>query len=258
MLWSSRIWNNTQRSSNQHSMTYVLSDIHGDMDAFDSILSQIQLSEDDHLYIIGDVIDRGEHSIELLQRIRNMPNATLMLGNHEYMMIDRLRHPGNYKIQTLWYWNDGGKTENQFLVLNKTEQEELLQYLESLPVQLELQVNGQMFLLVHACPIEFYDEGDNTYKNATHFAVWFRFDSSFPMPEGKTVIFGHSPTFRYQPVNGKMRIYHGNRRIGIDCGCAYPWRHGQLGCLRLEDMKEFYSSGTCGILLDRYDWEDDD
>ena len=40
------------------------------MDAFDSILSQIQLGEDDHLYIIGDVIDRGPHSIELLQRIR--------------------------------------------------------------------------------------------------------------------------------------------------------------------------------------------
>ena len=36
-----------------------------------------------------------------------------------------------------------------------------------------------------------------------------------------------------------MRIYHGNRMIGIDCGCAY--KNGRLACLRLDDMKEFYS-----------------
>ena len=36
-----------------------------------------------------------------------------------------------------------------------------------------------------------------------------------------------------------MRIYHGNQMIGIDCGCAY--KDGRLGCLRLDDMKEFYS-----------------
>ena len=36
-----------------------------------------------------------------------------------------------------------------------------------------------------------------------------------------------------------MRIYHGSGRIGIDCGCAYP--EGRLACLRLDDMKEFYS-----------------
>ena len=112
--------------------------------------------------------------------------------------------------------------------------------------------------MVHACPTEYYAAGDELYKDATHFAVWFRIDSAFPMPEGKTVVFGHTPTRHYQQVKGKMRIFHGSRRIGIDCGCAYPWRHGQLGCLRLEDMKEFYSSGGCGMLLDRCVWEDND
>ena len=239
-------------------MIYVLSDIHGHQEDFDSILSQINMTEQDHLYILGDVIDRGPDSIALLQRIRKMPNATLLLGNHEYMMIDRLRHPRDEDMQALWYWNDGGRTEDQYLALNKAEQEELLQYLESLPVQLELQVNGLTFVLVHACPMELYAEGDDRYKSATHFAVWFRIGASDVMPEGKTVIFGHTSTRHFQAVKGKMRIYHGDRRIGIDCGCAYPWRHGQLGCLRLDDLKEFYSSGGCGILLDHYDWEDAD
>ena len=39
-------------------MTYVLSDIHGNMENFKSILKQIDLQLDDTLYILGDVIDR--------------------------------------------------------------------------------------------------------------------------------------------------------------------------------------------------------
>ena len=72
-------------------MIYVMSDIHGHQDAFDDILSQIQLSDHDHLYILGDVIDRGPDGIALLQRIRQMPRTTLLLGNHEYMMINRYK-----------------------------------------------------------------------------------------------------------------------------------------------------------------------
>ena len=29
--------------------------------------------------------------------------------------------------------------------------------------------------------------------------------------------------------------------IAIDCGCGFPDRGGQLGCIRLEDMTEYYS-----------------
>lgn len=46
-----------------------------------------------------------------------------------------------------------------------------------------------------------------------------------------------------------MRIWRSSRQIGIDCGSGYPeftdpalrqyW--GRLACLRLDDMREFYS-----------------
>lgn len=83
-------------------MHYVLSDIHGNKDAFDSILSMIKLKPDDQLYILGDVIDRGEYGIELLQQIRIMPNCTLLMGNHEYMMVNALRHPENLHFKYVW------------------------------------------------------------------------------------------------------------------------------------------------------------
>ena len=222
-------------------MIYALSDIHGYQAAFDQILSMIDLQPEDHLYIIGDVVDRGPHGIELLQRIREMPNITLMLGNHEYMMINRLRNPDDWDLMRLWYKNGGRETEEQFKALDTDEKESILSYLEGLPVQLDVPVGGTNYLLVHACPTELFEQYTGWYENETEFAVWKRIDGFTSLPEGKTVIFGHTPTINLQETEDKMRIFHTERRIGIDCGCAYPDLGGQLACLRLDDLKEFYS-----------------
>ncbi len=39
--------------------TYVMSDIHGMADLFKRMLEQIRFSDEDTLYILGDMIDRG-------------------------------------------------------------------------------------------------------------------------------------------------------------------------------------------------------
>lgn len=46
-----------------------MSDIHGELDKFEQMLELIQLSDCDHLYIIGDAIDRGPRGVEVLQKI---------------------------------------------------------------------------------------------------------------------------------------------------------------------------------------------
>ena len=71
-------------------MIYVLSDIHGQKRRFDSILKQIDLRPADTLYVLGDVIDRYPHGIKILRQLMSMPNAKLILGNHERMMLDAL------------------------------------------------------------------------------------------------------------------------------------------------------------------------
>ena len=64
--------------------------------------------------------------------------------------------------------------------------------------------------------------------------------------EDTTVIFGHTTTRdinimkdgKYIAPN-KIWFDEDNKdKIGIDCGASFP--NGQLGCLRLDDMKEFY------------------
>ena len=221
-------------------MHYVLSDIHGDSAAFDKILSMINLQAEDHLFILGDVIDRGSDGIALLQRIRQMKNCTLLLGNHELMMIKAYRYPEEWDYMYIWRGNGCHPTIEEYEKLSKNEQEEVLQYMEKLPLQKEITVGEETFILVHAAPKEMYRSSRR--RCLEDFCVWERYDPAPQLIKGKTVIYGHTPTRKYiYPESKQMRIVHGDRMIDIDCGCAYPNQRGQLGCLRLEDMMEYYS-----------------
>lgn len=46
-------------------MIYVMSDIHGHMRRYKDIMRQIHLKKDDHLYVLGDVIDRWSHGLPI-------------------------------------------------------------------------------------------------------------------------------------------------------------------------------------------------
>ena len=79
-------------------MIYVLSDIHGHEGRFASILKQINLQPEDTLYVLGDVIDRHPGGIRILRKIMAMPNAKMLLGNHEYMMLRALGEPDRKSV----------------------------------------------------------------------------------------------------------------------------------------------------------------
>ena len=70
--------------------TYVMSDIHGEYDMFMEVLQKIQFREDDTLYILGDVLDRGPHPIKTLLKLMEMPNVICMVGKHELMALECL------------------------------------------------------------------------------------------------------------------------------------------------------------------------
>lgn len=96
-------------------MIYVMSDIHGNLARFESVMKQIELRPTDTLYILGDVVDRYPDGIKILRRIMQMPNVKMLLGNHEHMMLNAVgdclyakpeRYIDNRPIR-LWYRNGG-------------------------------------------------------------------------------------------------------------------------------------------------------
>ncbi len=47
--------------------TYVISDIHGCFDEFQTMLGRIGLTAEDRLILAGDYIDRGKQNLEMLR-----------------------------------------------------------------------------------------------------------------------------------------------------------------------------------------------
>lgn len=228
-------------------MHYVMADIHGCCEAFEAILSMIRLQQDDHLYILGDVIDRGPDGITLLQRIRKMENCVQLLGDHEHMMINALRNPVD--LMSLWERNGCQPTYAAFCALDAGAQEDLLRHLEGLPLQTSVTIQSDAgekeYILVHAAPKELFKTEGGGYKDEREFIVRHKMALQLP-PElaGKTCVIGHTPTICYderEKEEGlRMRIAYGDGVIDINCGCTYPQYGGRLGCLRLEDLNEYY------------------
>ena len=239
-------------------MHYVMSDIHGNLRRYRSVMAQIDLRPEDTLYVLGDVMDRYPDGVTILRELMAMPNAKLLLGNHDYMMLQVMdkKYPGRsrnpleqWTALPRWFRNGGEVTKQALEALNRRNREAVLAYVRALPLFYELTVNGVSYRLIHAAPLELYEDHRDEYSSRTEFTVWYRWMPEEPSPAPDTVfIFGHTATYHFDGAADPMRIFHGDRRIGIDCGAGYPEDcarygipQGRLACLRLEDGAEFYS-----------------
>lgn len=257
--------------------TYVVSDMHGQKNLFDHVLQQANFSAQDHLYVLGDAIDRGFDGIKLLQQIAATPNMTLLLGNHEYMMLNAIDQDGNIKdADAMYLWTDynGGRiTYKHFMKLSASEKHEIYQMLLNCPVTIPLTINNQQYYLTHACPnipeINDRDPNANTYQQFTDRAmlsrlVWnspYRTDdrtwinpNRYPNADRAncsglpvTTICGHVRVQKMLGYFDPLQYYKDPNWpiIDIDGGCK-NWDEisAQYGIilLRLDDMKAFYYS----------------
>lgn len=218
-------------------MIYCMSDLHGELDFFQEMLEQIHFSDTDHLYILGDVIDRGTDGVDILEQIMDAPNMTMLLGNHEQMCLSTLGPCNEVGARDLWRCN-GGSTTYRELLYHRTPQQRnrILRFLSGLPDHLDLTVDGQKFHLVHGCPGEDHET-----------RIWGRVepDSTSPYPDTVCIV-GHTPTvFLTDKMDEDYSIWHGNGIIDIDCGCGHlNVMNRRLACLRLDDMAEFYVGGS--------------
>ena len=134
--------------------TYVISDIHGEYERFMELLEEIELKDTDTLYVLGDVLDRGEHPIKVVLKLMEMPNAFCIVGNHEVMALECLRflcqEITDLAIEKVdaelldnlvrWKYNGGDATIREFRALDPEMREEVLNFLEDFSLYEELTV----------------------------------------------------------------------------------------------------------------------
>lgn len=95
---------------------WVIGDIHGEIGLLERLLDAIDKSEPSEVVFVGDYIDRGPASRQVVDRIRNLEGkVTCLMGNHELMMLDALEDMGFGGSPTeIWYYNGAEATVQSF------------------------------------------------------------------------------------------------------------------------------------------------
>ena len=231
--------------------TYVMSDLHGNYKAYTSMLERINFKSTDLLYILGDVLDRGPHPISIILDLMNRSNVEVIAGNHcvmacecfsfllQEITVETITKMDENKIGKLLDWQQNGalSTIEEFYKCDKSTQRRIVDFISDFEVYDEIEVAGKAFVLVHAGLSNF-----SPYKELWEYEldelVWDRPDYGIQYFDNKYVITGHTPTMLIENNPRPGYIYRANNHIAIDCGCYLP--EGRLGCLRLDDMQEFY------------------
>ncbi len=70
-------------------MIYLIGDLQGCCDAFERLLATLDFSPSrDHVYLLGDLVNRGPCSLKVLERLAGFGDAaTCLLGNHDLHLL---------------------------------------------------------------------------------------------------------------------------------------------------------------------------
>lgn len=240
-------------------MIYVTSDLHGHFDCLKTLLEYVRFTDDDWLYIIGDVIDRNENGgVDILKWLLLQPNVQLILGNHEQMLLSNrwlfeeitdenisVLNPTNMKLLNLWNRNGGEVTMKALQQEPVETRQDILDYLDDCPLYETLAIGNRNYLLVHG-GLGNYEPHKRLSEYSAHDLVWTRpsFDTVYD-PQSFTVIIGHTPTVFYSECY-RNRIIKTDSWWNIDTGAASPDGRPMLLCL--DTLKEYYIEDDNTIL----------
>jgi serine/threonine protein phosphatase 1 len=215
---------------------WIIGDIHGEIRLLDSLLEQILTYEPTELVFLGDYIDRGPHSKEVVDRILGLgvPSVCLM-GNHEWMMLNAMEDYGfGYNPMELWYFNGAEATLHSFGFTSffsfQSQMEAVyLNFFHQLRLSHVIRLQNTLKILaVHAgispaVPVSDHDSLHN-YRDLRRYMVekqlgqddsflWVRdafFNASPENWKGNVVVHGHTPVLklkRFVQSNGQEHFH---------------------------------------------------
>lgn len=208
---------------------YIVGDIHGCYTKLYQKLSELQFNrEKDRLFCTGDLVDRGEESIDCLDILAE-PWFHSVRGNHDQMAVAWvLRDEDFFAMSPSLYTRNGGQW---FMDLDKETQLIVASELDKLPIMIEVDTDLGMVGILHAdCPMSSWDatktEILNNNRNVILNCMWNR-DKIYN--NDKRVILGIDKIYHGHTVlqvDSKL----GNRHY-IDTGAVFP--NGYFTILKL-------------------------
>ena len=230
-------------------MIYVCSDLHGyPLTAFKELLKSVGFTKNDTLYILGDVIDRnGDGGIGILQWLLTATNTTLLLGNHEAMLLtcefvideiseETLSTLTREKLEMLsnYIANGGDVTLRELRKLPRETQQDIFDYLKDCPLYETVTAGGKDYILVHA-GLDNFRKDRKLSDYSVDELIWTWPELTDEYFDDVHTVFGHTPTRSLDPCcSGK--ILRTRTWTDIDVGAAYG---NEPVLFRLDDGKTF-------------------
>lgn len=225
-------------------MIYAMSDLHGCYNLFKRMLKRIHFCDQDTLYILGDIVDRGAGGIQILLEIMGHSNIIPLLGNHDVMAYSLLKKlplkkdlldENVIEAFRLWFLDGGAKTFKGFQSLDKNKRNDVLMFFKTFKIYKELDINGRHFFLSHTVPEKerMLDLDSCNWEDfilgEPDYGQQYFYD--------RYIVTGHTPTGLIdKSFAGK--IYQKHHHIAIDCGAVFG---NPLGCICLDTLKTFYA-----------------
>ncbi len=262
-----------------HKRVFAVSDVHGNLDYLKGLLNKISFSPDDVLILLGDLIEKGPHSLETLQYVMQLcktHTVHVLRGNCDRLLFDdnlpdewlfRYRHSwdGNMIMNELSrQMNIPIHTVEDVSILREAAKQEFpeeVSFLMNLPVILE----SEHYIFVHGgIP------GEDSLNDPSKLKPWECMKNDDFVNQGhcfrsKWCVVGHWPATLYREkwpcaeplVSAEQQI------ISIDGGCVIK-RDGQLNALLLPTVPAAdrfswvsYDSLPIAIALDAQDSSDE-
>jgi serine/threonine protein phosphatase 1 len=205
---------------------YAIGDIHGCADELESILKAIAPKQGDTVVFVGDYVDRGPASCDVIELAldleRTKAETVFLKGNHEDMLLSFLGLPGRYGESFLF---NGGVTTMESYGLKEDDLPVAIHHIPPRHVdfykRLSVSYLRPPYFFVHAgiSPLLQLEE------QQTEDMLWIRQDFIFnPHRIDATVVFGHTP------MRGVMIDLP--YKLGIDTGLVYG---GKLTCVEFTE-----------------------
>ncbi|HTQ08342.1 MAG TPA: metallophosphoesterase family protein [Polyangiaceae bacterium] len=227
--------------------TFAIGDIHGETSHLFKLLSCLPtLDGDDTVVFLGDYLDRGPSSKDVIDYVRSFSTRTpakvvCLRGNHEDAWLrvcqrgwdEFVLPPGNGCLAVLRSYTGGPVPEEgekpkpdemMELTTGMFFPDDVIRWLEGLPYWYE----DEHAIYVHAgLPPD--KEGGFLHPSKVPdpmVLLWIRTESFFREYRGKRVVFGHTRTeflpqelSQYTP-DDPSDLWAGENVIGIDTGCG--------------------------------------
>ncbi len=236
----------------------VTSDIHGNLSYFKNVLTKASFSDNDILFIVGDIIEKGPENLKTLRYVMELckkGNVTPLIGNVDAYRIkliyglseENVNGFYNY-ILSLREWagtsfyeelaNECGYTINSPDDILASKQDVIahfeseFSFIASLPTI----VKTQNYVFVHGGLRE-KDIADNLDKGVLELTKFDAFMTNTPHTFDKFVIVGHWPVVLYSNSVQQMNpiINRDKKIISTDGGCGVK-KEGQLNLLIIPDI----------------------